>query len=101
MGSCLRKDALFKTNIDKINTLLKTKIPKNIPWLAARPHYALIREYPPPPGLQLLGTPGVDQDIFYRGGQGKESQLSSKEYCIKAYILRHTVFIRLTARGAY
>ena len=42
----------------------------------------------------------MDQDIFYRGGQGKESQLSSKEYCSKAYILRHTVFIRLTALGA-
>ena len=55
MGSCLRKDTLFKTKIDKINTLLKTKIPKNIPWLAARPHYALIREYPPPPGATVTG----------------------------------------------
>ena len=26
----------------------------------------------------------MDQDIFYRGGQGKESQLSSKEYCSRA-----------------
>ena len=26
----------------------------------------------------------MDQDILYRGGQGKESQLSSKESCIKA-----------------
>ena len=73
MGSCLRKDALFKTNIDKINTLLKTKIPKNIPWLAARPHYALIREYPPPPGgysywglLRILRAGGVDP----RSGSG-------------------------------
>ena len=44
-----RKDTLFKTKIDKIDTLIKTKndkidtlfktkIPKNIPWLAARPH---------------------------------------------------------------
>ena len=41
-----RKDTLFKTKIDKIDTLFKTKIPKNIPWLAARPHLALIREYP-------------------------------------------------------
>ena len=29
---------LFKTKIDKIDTLFKTKIPKKIPWLAARPH---------------------------------------------------------------
>ena len=46
-----RKDNLFKTKIDKIDTLIKTKndkidtlsktkIPKNIPWLAARPHEA-------------------------------------------------------------
>ena len=33
---------LFKTKNDKFDTLFKTKIPKNIPWLAA-----LIREYPP------------------------------------------------------
>jgi len=43
-----RKDTLFKTKIDKIDTpiktkndkidtLFKTKIPKNIPWLTARP----------------------------------------------------------------
>ena len=32
-----RKDTLFKTKIDKIGTLFKTKIPKNIPWLAACP----------------------------------------------------------------
>ena len=38
----------MKTKNDKFDTLFKTKIPKNIPWLAARPHYALIREYPPP-----------------------------------------------------
>ena len=29
---------LFKTNIADFPTLFKTKIPKNIPWLAARPH---------------------------------------------------------------
>ena len=29
---------LIKTKNDKIGTLFKTKIPKNIPWLAARPH---------------------------------------------------------------
>ena len=29
---------LIKTKNDKIDTLFKTKIPKNIPWLAARPH---------------------------------------------------------------
>ena len=45
MGSCLRKDTLFYT-----------KIPKNIPWLAARPHYALIRECPPPRALMPIGT---------------------------------------------
>ena len=44
-----RKDILFKTKNDKFDTLFKTRIPKNIPWLAARPHYALIREYPPLP----------------------------------------------------
>ena len=49
---CPRKDTLFRTKIDKIDTLIKTKndkidtlfktkIPKNIPWLAARPHEAL------------------------------------------------------------
>ena len=27
----------FKTKIDKIDALFKTKIPKNIPWLAVRP----------------------------------------------------------------
>ena len=27
-----------KTKNDKFDTLFKTKIPKNIPWLAARPH---------------------------------------------------------------
>ena len=43
-------DTLIKTKNDKIDTLFKTKIPKNIPWLAARPHWALIREYPPPGG---------------------------------------------------
>ena len=43
-----RKDTLFKTKIykidtliktknDKIDNLFKTKIPKNIPWMAARP----------------------------------------------------------------
>ena len=32
-----RKDILFKTKNDKFDTLFKTKIPKNIPWLAARP----------------------------------------------------------------
>ena len=31
-------DTLIKTRNDKIDTLFKTKIPKNIPWLAARPH---------------------------------------------------------------
>ena len=31
-----RKDIPFKTTIDKVDTLFKTKIPKNIPWLAAR-----------------------------------------------------------------
>ena len=31
-------DILIKTKNDKIDTLFKTKIPKNIPWLAARPH---------------------------------------------------------------
>ena len=30
-------DTLIKTKNDKIDTLFKTKIPKNIPWLAARP----------------------------------------------------------------
>ena len=44
-------DTLIKTKNDKIDTLFKTKIPKNIPWLAARPHWALIREYPPPGGV--------------------------------------------------
>ena len=29
---------LFKTNIADFLTHFKTKIPKNIPWLAARPH---------------------------------------------------------------
>ena len=29
---------LFKTKIADFPTLFKTKIPKNIPWLAARPH---------------------------------------------------------------
>ena len=72
-----RKDTLFTTKIDKNDTLIKRKndkidtlirekmiksipclrqkIPKNISWLAARPHLALIREYPPPhlPGLTL------------------------------------------------
>ena len=38
MGSCLTKDTLFKTKIDKIKTLFETKIPKNIPWLAVHPH---------------------------------------------------------------
>ena len=50
-----RKDTLFKTKIDKIDTLIKTKkndkidtlfktkIPKNIPWLAARPRQSLTR----------------------------------------------------------
>ena len=33
-----RKDTLIKTKNDRIDTLFKTKIPKNIPWLAARPH---------------------------------------------------------------
>ena len=33
-----RKDILFKTKNDKFDTLFKTKVPKNIPWLAARPH---------------------------------------------------------------
>ena len=40
-------DTLIKTKNDKIDALFKTKIPKNIPWLGARPDYALIREYPP------------------------------------------------------
>ena len=31
-------DTLIKTNNDKFDSLFKTKIPKNIPWLAARPH---------------------------------------------------------------
>ena len=31
-------DTLIKTRDDKIDTLFKTKIPNNIPWLAARPH---------------------------------------------------------------
>ena len=31
-------DTLIKTRNDKIDTLFKTKIPNNIPWLAARPH---------------------------------------------------------------
>ena len=39
-------DTLINTSIDKIDTLIKTKIdtlfktkiPKNIPWLAARPN---------------------------------------------------------------
>ena len=30
--------SLIKTKNDKFDTLFKTKIPKNIPWLAARPH---------------------------------------------------------------
>ena len=71
MGSCLRKDALFKTNIDKINTLLKTKIPKNIPWLAARPHYALIREYPPPGGYSYWGPPEWIRTFFTEVGRVK------------------------------
>ena len=33
-----RKDILFKAKNDNFDTLFKTKIPKNIPWLAARPH---------------------------------------------------------------
>ena len=28
----------LKTKNDKFDTLFKTKIPKNIPWLAAHPH---------------------------------------------------------------
>ena len=39
-----------KTKNGKLNTLFKAKIPKNIPWLAAHPHLALTREYPPPQG---------------------------------------------------
>ena len=31
-------DTLIKTRNYKIDTLFKTKIPNNIPWLAARPH---------------------------------------------------------------
>ena len=31
-------DAPIETKNDKIETLFNTKIPKNIPWLAARPH---------------------------------------------------------------
>ena len=31
-------DTLIKTKNDKIDTLFKTKIPKNIPWLDARPN---------------------------------------------------------------
>ena len=31
-------DTLIKTKNDKIDTLFKTKIPKNIPWLVARLH---------------------------------------------------------------
>ena len=31
-------DTLIKTTNDKIDTLFKTKVPKNIPWLAGRPH---------------------------------------------------------------
>ena len=31
-------DTLIKTKNDKIDTLFQTKTPKNIPWLAARPH---------------------------------------------------------------
>ena len=31
-------DTLIKTKNDKIDTLFKTKIPKNIPWMAARPN---------------------------------------------------------------
>ena len=50
---CLRQEidkinSLIKTKNDQIDTLFKTKIPKNIPWLAARPHEALTREYPHP-----------------------------------------------------
>ena len=36
--SCLQTDTLIKTKNHKFDTLFKTKIPKNIPWLAARPH---------------------------------------------------------------
>ena len=31
-------DTLIKTKNDKIDTLFKIKIPKNIPWMAARPN---------------------------------------------------------------
>ena len=67
MGSCLRKDTLFKTKTDKINTLFKTKIPKNIPWLAARPHEALITEYPPPPGVRSICLLGVQVAVEGEG----------------------------------
>ena len=33
-----KTDTLIKTKNDKFGTLFKTKIPKNIPWLASRPH---------------------------------------------------------------
>ena len=67
MGSCLRKDTLFKTKTDKINTLFKTKIPKNIPWLAARPHEALITEYPPPPGCVRYVCQAYRQQLRGKG----------------------------------
>ena len=50
---------MIKTKNDKFDTLFKTKIPKNIPWLAARPLSALIRENPPPPsrGQKIFSLP--------------------------------------------
>ena len=35
----LTSHALIKTKNDKFDTLFKTKIMKNLPWLAVRPHY--------------------------------------------------------------
>jgi len=39
--------------------------------------------------------------FFTEVGRVKNRKLSSRDYCIRAYILWHTVFIRLTALGAY
>ena len=69
-----RKD---KTKIEKLDTLFKTKIiTKNIPWLAASSHYALITECPTGHTakalvvvitiLTFLKQPFVAGDVVYR-----------------------------------
>ena len=59
-----RTDPLFKLKIDKIDTLFKTKIPKNIPRLAARLHLALIMEYPPRE-IEKVRTPLIEWFLWF------------------------------------